>query len=824
MKRILLLIVVLLAAAAAAGLWWARASLPPLDGELRFAGLNRPVEVLLDDYGVPHVYAAGPEDAWFAAGVLHARDRLWQMELYRRAAFGRLSEILGERTLRIDRRFLTLDLRAAAEAEWTAAPPAVRKALTRYAAGVNAHIAHATGRRRPLEFQLLRITPAEWTPIDSLAVGRLLAWRLAENHHAELVRHALAARFGINEALRLGGHYPATAPTVMQGPAPGAASPLPNPEGSAAINSTDVAAASAASAVSWPAGLEWLHPQARRGGSNNWVISGSRTAAGRPLLANDPHLQMEFPGVWYEMHLVAAGLDVIGVSVPGTPFVILGHNARIAWGMTNTGADVQDLFVERLDLDGRRYFYRGEWLPVQIAQTEIPVRGGPAQPFEVWRTRHGTVFADVGLEWEDAPAWLSPQSERTGERRALTLRWDAAGGEMAGAFEALNRAGSWPEFTAAVERFEAPSQNFVYADVEGNIGYVMSGVLPQRSSGVGIMPSDAASGEGEWRGRIEPSALPRLFNPARGYITSSNNEIDRQRTAVITRDWAAPYRTALLHQAMQGAAQVDLAQAAAWQNDVTGLAAGHVLAGVDSAIDTARRTHVDPAALDALEQLRAWDKRIDARPIVTLYHLFEDALWRRTFADEMEEPLFNRFYEWAGAERPAGLYAIISDPTSVWFNDIATIERRETRDDVFALAAADAAQKFRDDHGGNQSWSDAHAAQFAHPLAAAAAPLAWLFNRGPVPMVGDIYTVMRVSYDRRQLFAVWEVPSWRQLFDVGNWDEARVVLPAGQSGHPLSAHYFDQNQMWRAGEYRRQPFSRSAVDAARAHRLLFVPE
>ncbi len=831
MKRIVLILVVLLAAFIGALWLLGRGSLPPLDGDLPMTGLRAPAEVLMDGHGVPHVYAQGPEDAWFAAGVLHARDRLWQMELYRRAADGRLSEILGERTLPIDRRFVTLGLRAAAEAEWRITPPAVRDALTRYAEGVNAQTRQAAGRKRPLEFQILRVTPAEWTPVDSLAVGRLLAWRLAENHRAELVRHALAARFGADEALRLGGRYPSDAPTIIQGPSSGM---TPSAAGTSTVPGGDSAGApparsqvNATAALpapnSWPAGLEWLHPAAHRGNSNNWVIAGRRTASGRPLLANDPHLQIEFPGVWYEIHLVAAGLDVIGVTVPGTPFVVLGHNARIAWGMTNTGADVQDLFLERIDLSRKQYFYGGQWLPVTITPGQIPVRDDDAQPFEVWRTRHGTIFADAGLNWDEPPAWLSPQAERSGERRAFALRWDAAAGEMAGPFEALNRAGGWQEFTAAVERFAAPSQNFVYADVDGNIGYAMSGTLPMRSSGVGMLPNDGASGQGEWNGHIEPSALPRLFNPPSGYITSSNNQIDRAWPGLITRDWALPFRTTRLHQLITEADRVDITQAAAWQNDVTGLGPAAILSGLDSALAAARKGGADGEATRTLEQLRAWDKRVDGRPVVTLYHLFEDALWRRTFVDEMGEELFERFFTWAGAERPAGLYSILDQSAARWFDDIGTIERRETREDIFALAAVDAAERFARDYGGNMAWSDAHAARFDHPLGAAAFPFAWLFNRGPSPLPGGISTVMRVSYHRLRPFAAWEVASWRQIFDVGAWDDARVVLPGGQSGHPLSPHYFDQNEMWRLGQYRPQPFSRTAVDRASTHRLLLLP-
>jgi penicillin amidase len=792
-----------------------------LDGEVRVAGLLSPAQVVFDGHGVPHVYASGPEDAWFVAGLLHARDRLWQMELYRRAATGRLSEILGPETLTIDRRFLTLGLRNAAEQEWRSAPPGVRAALERYAAGVNAHISAAQGRRRPIELQVLGVTPAEWTPVDSLAVGRLLAWRLAENHHAELVRQALATQFGGDEALRLAGRYPGDGPSIVQGleglaaregrTAPDAIVPLERP-----------ARGEGVALQRWPEGLEWLRSTARRGGSNNWVIAGRRTATGRPLLANDPHLQLEFPGVWYEMHLVAAGLDVIGVTVPGAPFVVIGHNTRIAWGLTNTGADVQDLFIERIDIGRQQAMHQGRWVPVEVTRVDIPVRDGDPQPFEIWRTNNGIVFADVGLEWEDAPAWLAPVGERRGERRAFSLRWDAASGELAGAFEALNRATTWSEFTAAVERFAAPSQNFVYADIEGNIGYAMSGVLPLRAGSVGSFPHDGNSSEGAWSGRVPPSALPRLFNPPRGYITSSNNLVDRQWSGLVTRDWAAPYRALRLQRLMDATDRVDMPMAAEWQNDVTGMAAADVLITVDSALALAAQQG-DQDAVDVLQQLRAWDRQMDNRPIVTIYQLFEAALWRRTFFDEMGEQLFTRFYEWAGAERPAGLYAILDEANSRWFDDIATLGRRETRDHIFVLAATDAATAFRSQYDGNTPWGEAHAATFAHPLSGAGLPFSWLFNRGPVPVIGDTFTVNRASYNRLAPFAVWEIPSYRQLFDVGQWDETRVVLPGGQSGHPLSPHFFDQNEMWRRGQYRQQPFSRTAVEAAGAHRLLFVP-
>jgi penicillin amidase len=443
-------------------------------------------------------------------------------------------------------------------------------------------------------------------------------------------------------------------------------------------------------------------------------------------------------------------------------------------------------------------------------------------PFEVWKTRNGPIIADEA-DAEAPPIWLSPEGRPAEERRAYALRWDP-GGDLAGAFEALNRASDWPTFTAAVSAFAAPSMNIVYADVDGNVGYAMSGRLPVRTSGDGTMPADG-NGSSAWSGWIESAALPRALNPASGYIASANNDIDRSFSGLITRDWTAPFRASRLRDQLAKAEGVDLDAMAALQNDRRSVAADAILAGLESAIKTGRSRDADIAAAAKLEKLAQWDRLVDARPIVSLYQAFEDALWRRTFVDEMEESLFLKFYEWAGAEEPAGLYSIIDDRQSRWWDDITTVERRETRDEIFLLAVEDAEILLQNEWGGDsrRGWDQVHAARFNHPLGNVAFPFRWLFNRGPVPIEGDGTTLMRVSWNRLEPFAAWEHPSWRQIFDVGQWDESRVAMPAGQSGHPMSPHYFDQNDTWRQGQYRKQPFSRGAVSAASRHRLLLVP-
>jgi penicillin amidase len=801
-----------------------------LDGELGVPGLKDPVEVVFDGYGVPHVYARDPEDVWFAAGVLHARERLWQMELYRRVTAGRLSEVMGEATLPIDKRFLTLNLRAAAEAEWARARPEVKTALERYAAGVNAVASRLIFRQRPLEMQVLGISPGEWTPVDTLAVGRLLAWRLAENHQSELVRAAVAAKLGVEAARQLAGRYPADAPTILGGsggPAPEASAvgaPAPLPPGT----SSQASGATAPAPLAWPVGLGWLHPMARRGNSNSWVIDGGRSATGRPMLANDPHLLVEFPSHWYEMHLVAAGLDVTGVTIPGVPFVIIGHNRRIAWGFTNSGADVQDLSLERVDVARKRYLSAGGWQPAKVTRVDIPVRGrSTPEPFDVWETSRGPVFADAAsLEWDAPPAWMTPAAGATpvAQTQAYSLRWEGLTGDTASAFEMLDRAEDWSGFEAAVDVFDTPSQNIVYADVDGNIGYALNGRLPVRVSGDGTMPLAGASGGGWAEGAARPS-LPRVLNPASGFIASSNNEIERGSGVMITRDWAAPYRATRVTDVLGPARGLSLDAMATLQNDMTSLAAARVLAGAKQALAAATAQNAEASAVQALTELAEWDGVVDDRPVVTLYQAFEDALWRRTFVDEMGDPLFGVFYRWAGGERPSGLHAVIDERQSRWFDDIATVDKRESRDDIFVLAARDAAERVQADFGsgGGRAWNRVHAVTFEHPLGQGSWLLSWFFSRGPVPMAGDGTTLMRVSWDRAEPFKGWEIPSWRQLLDVGDWDQSRVVLPTGQSGHRMSPYAFDQNELWRTGAYRAQPFSRQAVLQAQAHRLLLVP-
>ncbi len=544
--------------------------------------------------------------------------------------------------------------------------------------------------------------------------------------------------------------------------------------------------------------------------SNSWVIHGSRTASGRPILANDPHLAIELPSVWWEVHIVSDTLNVAGVTIPGIPFVVIGHNARIGWGLTNAGSDVQDFFVETLDPPRQHYRVGDAWVPLQVRRHEIRVSGRDEPViFEVRSTRHGPIRNPA--DWFDVYAGDGPLPAQLGES-VLALKWQPVLEEnSAGAFERLGRATSWPEFVDAVRRFSAPAQNFVYADVDGNIGYAMSGLLPVRAGSDGALPVSGERHAADWNGWVDINRLPAFLNPASGHIVTANNEVARGLPYVITRDWAAPFRAQRITELLGDRRGLDVGAMREIHSDVTSLSADFLLKAVEPP--------------DAVKELRTWDRRVDHRPVSLVYEAFEEALWWRTFADEMSAPLYDRFYRYGGRERLVGLHAVIGDPHSPWFDDRSTPNVTETRDDVVKRAANEALAVLRARFGepAGWRWDEAHAVKFSHPLSGGGRALDWFFSRGPFPIGGDSTTVNKTTNDLRRPYATSEAASYRQILDVGAWDASLGVNITGQSGHPRSPHYFDQNRLWRQGEYRPLPFTRAAVEAATVSQLELVP-
>src|SRR5256712_3965061 len=488
----------LLAASGAVWLYWrSHACLPQLDGTLRLAGLRSPVQVLRDAHGAPHVRAQSLEDLLFAQGYVTAQDRLWQMDMSRRLAKGELSEILGEAVLRLDVESRTLGLRQLAERAVGELDPEARRLLGAYAGGVNAFISSHRSRL-PIEFLILRYEPQPWQEADSLCVAITMTKALNTSWSDELMRERNEKKLSpeLYEDL-FPDHSPWDEPV---------AEPVPNPRALA-----PVAAASKTTVAPETLLGAWAASQAEASsgsGSNNWVVSGAHTRSGKPLLANDPHLGHSVPSVWTMVHLKAPGLDASGVTFPGLPFVVLGHNERIAWGATNTGPDVQDLYVETFNLrDPRKYLHKGQWVGAEQREEIIKVRGKRDYPFLVKVTRHGPVVSHDG-------------------DRDLALRWTALEPHaLRFPFLKIDRAQNWQEFTAALRDFTGPMQNFVYADVDGNIGTYAAGWLPVRKHGEGTVPSPGDADDYDWSGYVPFEDLPHAFNPPAGMISTANGPV-----------------------------------------------------------------------------------------------------------------------------------------------------------------------------------------------------------------------------------------------------------------------------------------------------------
>ncbi len=796
----------------AAGAYWFRRPLPRIRGRMRLDGLRSAVEVCRDEWGVPHIYASSALDALYAQGFVHAQDRLWQMELSRRIGYGRLSEVVGRMGLEADRLLRTLRLAESARRDLDAVDDGTRAELEAYSAGVNACMRRQRGRL-PLEFRLTLHRPEPWQPLDTMVWAKVMAWGLSFNWAAEVLNAALLARLGPDAAARLLGDYPASNPSVIPGEA--FTSLLPQ------LHRSLQDAAS------------WL-PLNTAGMSNNWVVDGSRTATGRPLLENDPHLQTQMPSYWYEIHLVAPDLEVAGVSLPGAPGVVLGHNARIAWGMTAALADVQDLYVERLHPDDPDlYEYEGRWERVQVVHEEIHVRGERrVQRLDVRSTRHGPLVNDLSSlsqGWTGAP---------------LALRWTSH--DLSYAAQAalcLNRASDWDEFVAALEKWTDPPVSVVYADVDGNIGFHMAGRVPVRAAGDGRVPAPGWTGTHEWTGWVPHRELPHAYNPACGYLASANNaQAGADYPYHLASDTCNGYRASRIVQLLGERPRLTVEQCAAMQIDQF-CAPGSDFAGIVKArageiLASPALESMEAAADDAVRRVAGWDGMLLVDSVAgSLYEAwlhfaqkvaFEPALGplAQHFMGKGLHPLMNSLVLPFADRTPLVLIDLLrDDDASSWQSATG---HPLTSAGLLGESLAPALRFLQARLGSDPErwrWGRLHRVLFPHMLGRVP-PIGRIFNRGPYPYGGDMNTVWQAAFAP-------EMPpppspavsaSWRMVLDVGDWDAGRGVLPGGQSGHPASPHYNDQMPLWLRGELRPLLWSRPAVDANTVATLWLEPE
>ena len=761
----LLGLLALLVLAAGGGYLWLRQSLPQLEGKIRVEGLRAPVTVVRDQWAIPHIEAASLEDASFALGFVHAQDRLWQMEFQRRVGAGRLSEIVGEAVLPTDRYMRTLGLYRRAAASFDHLSGETRAWLEAYARGVNAYLATRRGPLPP-EFLILRHDRIEpWTPADSLVWLRLMALDLGTNYRDELLRARLSTRLTDQQIADMWPAYPKDAPITLAGPTPGLGPAAPAAVGSGA-----------------------------GAGSNAWALAASRTRTGGTLLANDPHLGLQAPGVWYLAHLKTPAQELAGATLAGVPAVVLGQNGAVAWGFTNTGADVEDLFIERLDpADPGRYLTPDGPQPFTVRDEVIRVKGAPPVTITVRETRHGPVLSDL----------LPDAASLFGADRVLALAWTglAEDDRTADALLALDRARDWPGFVEATRAVGAPMQNILYADTAGHIGFIAPGRVPVRRRGDGRWPAPGWSGDYDWQGWIPFEALPRALDPNDGLLFNANNRIVPEGYPwLLTADWEAPYRARRLAQLLAGR-DYDLAASAAIQADERSLLAEDLLPILLEA------RPASPGAAAAMNELKAWDRvmRPDGRAPL-LFAAWYRELSRLIEADELG-PLFSGFW----SVRPEFMEEIL-ERRQIWCDDLAT-EAVETCAELASraldLALADLARRYGPDQA-DWRWGEAHPARMAHAIFGEQPLLGWLFNIEVASGGGD--TTVNVGHfaprDERHPFASVHAAGYRGLYDLADLDRSRWIAATGESGNPLSSHYRDLTRLWARGEY--VPMSRRA--------------
>jgi penicillin G amidase len=834
-------LVVLLVVLAAVSVVVVRRPLPQTDGEIDVPGLSASVEVVRDEHGIAQVYADTDADLMFAQGFVHAQDRFFEMDVRRHVTAGRLSEIFGSDTLETDRFIRTMGWRRVAEREWALLEPATRDALTSYAAGVNAYIADRSPSQLAAEYSVLGLTgldysPAEWDPVDSLAWLKAMAWDLRGNMDAEVDRVLLSLDRTEDEIASLWPAYPFDEhPPIVSGGGVVDGVFEQNASGNATRNPRRPAYAPGVVAALEQVrdrldAMPELVGKGRGIGSNSWVVDGDHSATGKPILANDPHLGISQPGIWMQMGLhcrertADCTLDSSGFTFSGVPGVIIGHNADIAWGFTNLGPDVTDLFLEQTDGDDR-YVRDGATEAMEVRTETIEVRGEDDVEMRVRETVHGPLISDVSTEF--ATVGANAPTDEPGERGsgyAVALAWTALEpAPTADAILALNRASDWDSFRAAAADFSVPAQNLVYADREGHIGYQSPGRIPIRRAGNdGTMPVEGWVSANDWTGEFIPfDGLPSVLDPEEGFIVTANQAvIDERYPYLLTKDWDYGYRSTRIREVLESEGELSVSEMAGLQLDSTNPMAETL---VPYLLDV--EALPSPYYRNAQDLFRDWDF---SSPVDSPAAAYFNVVWRtildKTFHDELRQ----RTWPDGGDRWFRVVTQMLSEPAGPWWDDATTDDLVETRDDILRASLIDA----RDEMTRRQSrdprlweWGrlhrmDLHSSTLGE---SGVGPVERLFNRDGWEVGGGSSIVDATSWNAVEGFEVTAAPSMRMVVSLADWDDSRWINLTGVSGHPASSHYSDQTELYVDGETLPWAFTRGAVQAAAEDTLVLTP-
>lgn len=816
-KRLLIALLTLAVVVGGLGIFTVRRSFPKTNGSVSLDGLEATVSVVRDASGVPHIYATNEHDLYLAQGYVVAQERFFQMDFWRHIGSARLSEMFGDSTLDTDRFLRVMRFVPTAQAEFAALPPEYQRVLEAYADGVNSYLAGRSGAELSLEYAILGLTnrsyrPEPWTPIDTLTWAKMMSWDLGSNMDQELSRALAAGQLEVDQVEELWPAYPATQPIIVP-TGSGNVSRQPPTWDLPANPVLDALAARVAEVrdLTGESGAEI--------GSNNWVVAGSRTATGAPILANDPHLSIQMPSIWFQvgLHCVSdangCSSNIVGFSFAGTPGVVIGHNDRIAWGVTNLAPDTQDLVIEKLNPDDPyQYEVNGAWVDMEVSTEEIVVAGGQTETLEVRWTRHGPILSGFEDFPEDAGGVIIPDDS------ALALRWTSlAPSAVVEAILDLNRAQNWNEFRDALTNWDIAAQNMVFADVDGNIGYQSTGKIPIRANGDGRWPVPGWTDEYEWVDTVPFEQLPSLYNPPSGFIVTANNAVvDGDYPYLITADWSYGYRASRIAEVLSSNDTASVEFMNELQNDGRNLNAEELMPYL---MDL-------PAESDAVSSLQAvlgdWANGGDGAFDATLQNQTDSAgaaayneIWRNLLLRLLDEldpdqvPIEGRDRMFVVVNRLA------REPNNIWW-DVADTDAIEGRDDILAAAMTDAHANLVERFGSDPSdwrWGALHTVEFRNGTLGESgiAPIEALFNRGPFEVGGGTSLVNAMSWSPVDGFEVIAIPSMRMVVDLADFDASTAIHSTGQSGHAFHSRYTDMTEMWAAGETLPMRWSEEAV-------------
>ncbi len=767
-----------------------RQRLPQTQGTINLDGLSSSVEVIRDQWGVPHIYAQTQSDVFFAQGFVHAQDRLFQMELNRRTAQGTLSEIFGEVALDTDRTARTFGFNRLGAADWQQVSAELEAGIRAYTAGVNAFLDQPR-LKLPGEFMMLGRKPDPWQPEDTMAFTRVMMWQLSHAWQGEIIRAEIADKVGADKAAELEIHYPEN-------------NPLHLPYG-IEFNALD------------PEGTlrNIPGPFLDRGkGSNAWVVAPKKSTTGNAVLCNDMHLALSMPSLWYQVHLNAGDdYHATGVSLPGVPMVLVGHNDHISWGMTLAFVDAEDLFIEQVDSQNR-YLYQDEWHPAEIIGEEINIKGIPDPHVEkVMITRHGPIISDV----------VGHPHQKIAVNSMALRPSQAFDGWLQ-----LNQAQGWDDFVAAMQLITAPQLNVAYADVENNIGYWVTGQAPVRAKGDGSVPVPGWSGEYEWVGTVPFEEMPHALNPKQGYLVSCNHKIvPDDYPHYLGNIWMNGYRARRLTDLIESREKLSLQDHQKFHLDVKSLPGLAFVASLDEITDP------DDEVQLALRLLRAWDGFLTPETIGgTVYEVARYTLIRNLLEPGLGEdltyrlmgkgfhPLLMHSNELFGHDTVI-LLRLLDNPQSWW------VQQAGGHDIVISKSLKAAIAWLRAELGQSESdwqWGRIHQVNFAHPLSLQQ-PFDQVFDRGPYPIGGDTDTPLQTAIlaDKPYNNKVWS-PSFRQIVDMGDLSKSLTIIPPGQSGQLASPTYDNLVEPWLTGEYIPMLWTREQVEREAQTKLILNSE